>query len=262
MLDTLLLMRLVLAFVVGAVWVSVVTVVADRKGSSYAILGGLPSTAAFSLLFIAVNQSPQVAVDATVAFPLAFSVTNAFLLFYAYFSQRGFRVGLSVSLLVWFCASIIIVVSGVTSYAFSLAVGSVVSVMTLYVFARKVKISKAGGTQVYSMGAIAGRGMGAGVLVAVAVLLSQVGGPILGGVAAAFPAVYASTMIILYRRRGVEFSRSAVKAMAISGILTVIPYSVAVHFLYPAVGVWVGTLLSYLFVVPLAVGAYFIAKGN
>lgn len=260
MLDTLLLTRLILAFAVGAIWVAVVTGLADRKGSAYAILGGLPSTATFSLLFIAVNQSPQTAVDATVAFPIAFSVTNAFLLFYAYFSQRGFKWGISLSMLIWFCASIAIVASGIADYALSLVASAVISVVTFALFAKKLKIKKAEGKTCYSHGEIACRGIGAGLLIAASVFLSQIGGPILGGVAAAFPAVYTSTLLIMHRDKGVEFSRQTARAMAYSGILTVIPYSVAVHFFYPAVGVWVGTVISYLLVVPLAVAAYYLIK--
>jgi len=260
MLDSLLLLRLVLAFIVGAVWVAAVTGLADRKGSAYAILGGLPSTATFSLLFITVNQSPQIAVDAPVAFPVAFSVTNAFLLFYAYLSQRGFKLGISISLLIWFCASIAIVASGITDYALSLTVSAAISILTFGLFAKKVKIKKTEGKNCYSHGAIALRGVGAGLLIAASVFLSQIGGPILGGVAAAFPAVYTSTLLIMRRDKGVEFSRQTAKAMAYSGILTVIPYSVAVHYLYPAVGVWVGTVFSYLLVVPLAVAAYHLIK--
>jgi len=260
MLDILLLLRLVLAFAVGAVWVAAVTGLADHKGSAYAILGGLPSTATFSLLFIAVNQSPQTAVDATVAFPVAFSVTNAFLLFYAYLSQWGFKRGISISLLIWFCASTAIVVSGIADYTLSLAASAAISILTFGLFAKKLKIKKAEGKNGYSHGEIALRGIGAGLLIALSVFLSQIGGPILGGVAAAFPAVYTSTLLIMHRDKGIEFSRQTAKAMAYSGILTVIPYSVAVHYLYPVVGVWVGTVLSYLLVVPLAVAAYYLIK--
>jgi len=123
-----------------------------------------------------------------------------------------------------------------------------------------LKIKKTEGKNCYSHGEIALRGVGAGLLIAASVFLSQIGGPILGGVAAAFPAVYTSTLLIMRRDKGVEFSRQTAKAMAYSGILTVIPYSVAVHYLYPAVGVWVGTVFSYLLVVPLAVAAYHLIK--
>ncbi len=260
MLDTLFLIRLILAFIVGAIWVSMVTAVADRRGSAYAILGGLPSTAAFSLLFIAINQSPQVAVDATVVFPIAFSMTNAFLIFYAYFTRRGFKWAISISLLIWFFASIVIVVSGITNYVISLVGSALISILIFYLFAKKLKIEQVGGRNVYPTRGILLRGVGAGALVATSVFLNQIGGPILGGVAAAFPAVYTSTMIILYCSRGLEFSKSTAQAMAYSGILTVIPYSIAVHYLYPALGIWVGTLSSYLLVAPLSVLSYYLLK--
>jgi hypothetical protein len=92
------------------------------------------------------------------------------------------------------------------------------------------------------------------------VLLSQIGGPILGGIAAAFPAVFTSTLIILNSSRGLEFSRAMTKPLAFSGILTIIPFCVAVRYLYPAIGIWFGTLFCYLLVVPLMVLSYRLAK--
>ena len=57
---------------------------AEKKGTTFGgVLGGFPSTAAFSL-FIGLNQSPEIAVDATVVF-LYFAVTNTFLLFSFFF---------------------------------------------------------------------------------------------------------------------------------------------------------------------------------
>ncbi len=260
MLDLLLLIRLFLAFAVGSIWVASITIITERKGTAYGILGGIPSTAAFSLLFIAINQSPAAAVEATVVLPLAFSISNAFLLLYAFTARKGFARGISVSLLVWFAVSALLVASGLSNYAFSLGVGAAISVLTFVMF-RKLKLASFGGNgKLYGKGEVALRGAVAGTLVAAAVLLSQIGGPILGGVAAAFPAVYTSTIIILHRSRGTEFSRSITKPLVYSGILTVIPYSVAVHYLYPAAGVWLGTLFSYLLVVPLAALSYYAVK--
>ena len=79
-----LLIHLILAFVVGSVWVVVITIIAEKKGSLVGgILGGLPSTSAFSFLFIGINQSAVAAVQATTVFPLVFSITSAYLFFYA-----------------------------------------------------------------------------------------------------------------------------------------------------------------------------------
>jgi glycopeptide antibiotics resistance protein len=89
------------------------------------------------------------------------------------------------------------------------------------------------------------------------VVLSQIDGPVLGGIAAAFPAVFTSTLIILNRSRGTEFSRAMTKPLVLCGILTIIPFSVAVRYLYPILGIWFGTLFSYVLIIPLAILSYY-----
>ena len=255
-------MHLILAFAVGSLWVTVITIIAEKKGSVLGgILGGLPSTSAFSFFFIGVNQSSAAAVQATTVFPLAFGITSAYLFFYAFFAQKGFGRGIFVSLLIWFAVSGLIVASGLRDFALSLTVGVAVSVLTYYCFTKKLKLQNLKGeTRVYRIREIVLRGVGAGSLVLVSVLLSQIGGPVLGGVAAAFPAVFTSTLIILNKSRGVEFSRAVTKPLVLSSILTVIPFSVAVRCLYPSLGIWLGTLISYALVVPLALLSYYMTQ--
>ena len=260
MLDSLLLIRLLLAFAVGSIWVAAITIITERKGTTWGILGGLPSTAAFSLFFIGINQSAAAAVEATVVLPLIFSVSNAFLLLYAVSARKGFVFGLCVSLLVWFAVSAVIVWFGFSDYAVSLVVGGVISVLTFLAFRRLKLPCFEGQGKLYGKKEILTRGAIAGTLVATSVLLSQIGGPILGGIAAAFPAVYTSTIIILKHSKGTEYSRSMTKPLAISGILTVIAYSIAVHFLYPIAGVYLGTPLAYVAVTPLAILSYYVVK--
>ncbi len=78
--------RLLLSFLVGSLWVVFTTVMAEKKGTTFGgVLGGFPSTAAFSFLFIGLNQSPEIAVDATIVFPLIFAVTNTFYFFSFFF---------------------------------------------------------------------------------------------------------------------------------------------------------------------------------
>lgn len=260
MLTLLLLFRLILAFAVGSIWVATVTVVTERKGIAWGILGGLPSTAAIALLFIGLNQSIEAAVNTSIVLPLIFSVSNGFLLFYAVLAKRGFVKGLGMSLFVWFAASAAIVISGINDYIVCLTFGGVISIIIFFMFTRLELPHFGSQGRLYGNREIAIRGLIAGILVAISVLLSQTSGPIIGGIAASFPAVYTSTILILKRSRGTDFSRSMTKSLGFSGILTVIPYSVAVHFLYPTVGVWLGTLLAYLVVLPLAFLAYIIVK--
>ena len=261
MIDSSVLLHLLLAFVVGSLWVTAITVISEKKGSVVGgILGGLPSTSAFSFFFIGINQSSAAAVQATTVFPLAFAVTSAYLFFFAFFAQKSFRKGIILSLTIWFAVSALIVASGLNDFAYALVLGVVISVLT-YFFFTKLKLQNfKGQKKLYRIHEIVLRGVGAGSLVALSVLLSQTSGPVLGGIAAAFPAVFTSTLIILYRSKGTEFSRAMTKPLVFSGILTIIPFSVAVRYLFPGLGVLAGTLFSYLLVVPLAFLSYYAVK--
>src|SRR2546428_10728940 len=96
------LLRVGLAALIGGVWVSFATATASLRGTRFGgTIGGLPSISGFSFLFIGLNQSPQVAADATRAFPLALSFTILFLVLYAHLVPRGQGVALSISILVW-----------------------------------------------------------------------------------------------------------------------------------------------------------------
>lgn len=260
--SNVLLLHMILAFAVGSLWVTLITVIAEKKGSIIGgLLGGLPSTSAFSFFFIGINQSPAAAVEATTVFPLAFSITVAYLFLYAFFAAKGFIRGVSISLFIWFAVSGLIVIFGIKDFAFCLISGIAISLLMYLGFAKKLSLPNLQGQEKnYVLGEIVFRGVGAGALVLVAVVLSAFGGPLLGGIAAAFPAVFTSTIVILHRSEGTEFSRAVTKPLVLSGILTIIPFCIAVRFLYPLLGVLLGTIVSYLLVVPLAILSFFLAK--
>jgi len=262
MVSEIFLLHLLLAFAVGSLWVTAITIVAEKRGSVLGgILGGLPSTSAFSFFFIGINQSSASAVQATTVFPLAFGITSAYLFFFAFFAQKGFRQGISVSLLIWFALSGLIVTSGLKDFTVSLVGGIAISLLTYYFFTKKLKLQNLKGEKrLYRIRDVILRGVGAGSLVLISVLLSQIAGPVLGGIAAAFPAVFTSTLVILNRSRGTEFSRAVTKPLVLSGILTIIPFSIAVRYLYPSLGIWLGTTASYALVIPLAVLSYHMAQ--
>jgi uncharacterized membrane protein (GlpM family) len=164
-------------------------------------------------------------------------------------------------LFIWFAISIVIVTLGIRNFAISLVAGTVISILTYFGFAKVLRLRNLEGEQkLYRMRDILLRGVGAGSLVLLSVLLSQLGGSVLGGIAAAFPAVFTLSLIILNRSRGTEFSRAITKPLAICGILTIIPYCGVVRFLYPSIGVWFGTLVSYFLVSPFAFLAYRLSK--
>ena len=50
------------------------------------------------------------------------------------------------------------------------------------------------------------------------------------------------------------------KPLVFSDILTIIPFCVAVRYLFPVLGVLAGTLVSYVLVVPLVFLSYYAVK--
>jgi uncharacterized membrane protein (GlpM family) len=258
MISDSLLLHLVLAFAIGSLWVPLITVIAERAGSTVGgIVGGLPSTSAFSFIFIGINQSSQTTVQATTVFPLAFSFTCAFLLFYAFFAKKGFRVGFSISILIWFTLCSLIFVFNLKNFTLSLVGGVLVSAATYYIFAQRLNLKNLTGEKMHHTTLqLLGRGVLAGSFVLLAVIASQIGGSVLGGIFSAFPAVFTSTLYIVNKSRGTDFSRSVTKPLAVSSIFTVIPYSIAVRYLYPSLGIWIGTVISYTVIIPLDFLAY------
>lgn len=86
-----------------------------------------------------------------------------------------------------------------------------------------------------------------GIIVALAVFLSRIGGPVFGGIFSAFPAVFISVLVVNYRSRGMEFSRAMTKPLLVTGMISIFMYGLGVRYFYPSLGLWWGTLAAYLF---------------
>lgn len=246
-------LHLVFAFASGWLVVAAVTTVADAKGTGRAgFLGGVPSTGAVSLLFIGWSQSQSAAVQATAVFPLAFSVTFAFLLFYSIPGRAAFGPRMAAAILLWFVLAAVVALSGFDSFP-STAVVAVLVSSGVFLAHRRLRIgdvrpARAG----FDLERTVWRGALGGCVVTAVVVLSEAAGPLVGGAFAAAPAVWTSSLYVTSRAHGVQFSRSLTNSFMVTGILTVIPYGVAARLLFPVVGIWWGTLLSYVAMSPAA----------
>jgi len=252
----LLILHLILALTVGGAWVSFATLIAERYGSALGgLVGGFPAISIVSFLFIGLNQGPETASQATIVFPLALSFTMSFLLVYAVLSKRGFRVAFPAGLLVWACLSVLTAILNLRNLFFS--VGVFLSVASFCFYMLKMKLPHVGGAEIaYSLRQVAFRAIVGGGIIALAVLSSQLGGPELGGIASSFPAIFSLTLFFATRARGMELSRALTKPLLISAGLTAFPYSLLVGYLYPILGVGIGTIVGLSCIVPLAALAH------
>src|SRR2546430_9502158 len=246
--DSLFLFKLVVTFLVGSLWLTGTTILAERFGSKIGgVIAGMPSTIVIALFFIGWTQTPVAASQATVIVPLIMGIDAIFIITYASLVRRSFPLALLSSLFVWVCFSFALVLIHFNNFSLSL-IGFLGLLLFSYVvmeYVLRVK-SLAGRNTPLSFSNVLMRGLVSGVIITLAVAFAKLGGPLLGGVFASFPAVFLSTMILTYFAQGRVFSVSVMKTLMLSGTLNTTVYASAVRLLYPLLGLIGGTISSFL----------------
>ena len=255
--SDLFLLRLLASFAAGFVIVALVTTLADLLGEGPAgFLGGIPSAGPVSLLFIGLTQSTSAAVQAVSLFPIGFSSTFAFLLFYAIPQRMRPAPRLAMALGLWLPISAVVAEWGPRDFTLSVVGGFAVALVVLFL-RRRISTQKVDNLPTRpSMVLAVLRGVLGGSVVVSVVILSEIAGPQVGGVFSAAPAIWSSSLLVTSRAKGVEFARSLTLSFMQTSIFTVIPYGIAASFFFPAYGIWLGTLLSFVAIGPLAYVAW------
>jgi hypothetical protein len=246
--DSLFLFKLVVSFLVGSLWITGATMLAERFGSKIGgVIAGMPSTIVIALFFIGWTQTPVAASQATVIVPLIMGINALFIITYVSLVRRSFPLALLASLFVWLCLSFALVLIHFNNFSLSL-IGFLGLLLVSYVvmeYVLRVK-SLAGRNTPFSFSNVLMRGLVSGVIITLAVAFAKLGGPLLGGVFASFPAVFLSTMILTYFAQGRVFSVSVMKTLMLSGTINTTVYASAVRYLYPLFGLIGGTISSFL----------------
>src|SRR6266567_2933697 len=242
--DNTLLLHVLSAFLVGGIGVASATYAAKTYSSGIGgLIGGLPTISSISFFFIGLNQSLDSAYQATTAFPLGMSFTFLFLLIYATLSERGFKVAMGTALLAWFTLSSVEGYIRVRILSVSIIAVTVMFIVSMYVYRDRLMLLSASGARSRFSGLqFLEYSLLGGAVVAAAVYLSQVLGTTAGGIAAAVPAIFSMTLTFTYLSEGgMTLSRSVAKPLMITAYSVAFPYSILVGWLYPSVGLYVGT---------------------
>ncbi len=244
--DTTFWIKLSLSFFVGGIWISAVTIAAERLGSRIGgVIGGFPSTALLTLLFIGITQSPDAASEATTIMPVSQGFNGIFIIVYLLLADRGLAPAIGSAVLVWFTLVSFLLVSGFYNFGISL-LGWAILIISCYLFVDKcLQINVHGKIEIhYTPRQVLMRALFGGSVIAFAVFLGKFGGPKFGGVFATFPAIFFSTLVITHITGGPDFSRAVAKVLMVSGVLNVALYATAVRFFYPWCGLVLGTLCA------------------
>jgi len=178
---------------------------------------------------------------------------------YGSLSKRGFRSDLHAGLSVWAILSAITALLNLRNLFLSIGIFLTAASFYFYMLKMKMKLPHVAGAEItYSLREAAFRAVVGGGIIALAVLLSQLGGPELGGIASSFPAIFSLALFFTYRTRGMALSQALTKSLLISASLTAFPYSLLVGYLYPILGVGIGTAVGLSCIVPLAALAHFL----
>jgi len=240
-------LRIALAFVVAGLWISLATLAGERLGTRLGgLIANLPSNILVSLLFMSVTRGPSYAAQTALSIPVGMAVDTLFLLALIAFLPRGLASALAAGLVVWVAAAALAAFLPpiLPPWSILLYVLVCVACFALAEFGFKVRsVPKKAGP--FKPAAILVRALFAGTIVAGAVAAAQFSPPYLTGIVSVFPAVLLSTMTILTRAQGSDFARATGKVLIVSSS-NIIVYGLAVSLLFPLLGPWWGTLLSFV----------------
>lgn len=260
--DSLFLIKLALSFVVGGAWIAGTTVLAEVKGTKIGgMITGLPSTIVVALFFIAWTQPMDVLVESTTVTPIVQGVNYLFILAYVWLIRRmSFWPAYIGSLAVWFVLSLSLVGLDFNDFGLGLILYVTIWAFSIWMLEHPLKVRTVKAKKVhYTPLMLLSRGVYSGLIIAFAVLMTQFGGALLGGVFAMFPAVFTSTLLITHFLHGSGFS-SAVLKTAIMGSITVVMYVVLVRYSYPMYGIYVGTLISVVISFASSAAIYYLIR--
>lgn len=237
--------KLILSFIVGGAYAIIATIAADKFGSKIGgLIGGLPSTVLFGLLFIAWTQNTHAAVDAMVLIPAVIGVACFFMITYILFAKRNIWLALFFAYVIWFILSfLLLTIPHITFFVSNIIF--VISFAVTYLFATRIyKItSSKGKAVVYTPKLLLFRGFLTGFAVALSVFLAKIGGPVIGGIFTTFPTLFPSILLLAYFSHGANFTLGVAKSSLFGWISTTI-FVIVARYTFLPLGIFAGTLVS------------------
>lgn len=260
--DNTTLFKILLSFITGGFFTTITLYGAEKYGPRVGgILAGLPSTTAVGLFFIGFVQSPLEASIAATVMPASVAGSLIFVVAYVVLCPRfGYKLSLLISSVVWLAISLPLAYYNFDDIYIATLLFVFVWIATVLYFNKIDRKTSMPKKVSYTLMQVLTRAAFAGSVIALAVLVSSVLGPLWGGALAAFPAMFLTTFVILCRRYGCAYSTAFARNTPL-GLLGVVPYLWGVHYFYPAYGLIYGTLLAYA-VSFVATGVVYVAAKN
>jgi hypothetical protein len=94
------------------------------------------------------------------------------------------------------------------------------------------------------------RGLAAAIAIGTALILAQIGQPLVAGLASAFPAIFLTSMVALWLSQGITVPQGAAAPMMLGGA-SVAVYSLIVMWSIPSYGIILGSIIAWILSVGL-----------
>ncbi len=240
--------RWVLSIIVGGSWVTATTIIAERIGPKLGgLIGGMPSTALVSFLFIALTQSAQAAVAATTVVPMSVGFYCFFFLTYLLLARQGFVKALAISLAVWLVFATLSILINIQSIEASIIIWLILIISSIWYALTQIHLKPVSTVRMqYTPHILLARAALSGIIISMSVLMAKLAGPVWGGVLSTFPALTVSTLLITQKTGGLEFTQHLMKNILISTTINLGIFAILVRVSFAAVGPWFGTLIAYI----------------
>jgi hypothetical protein len=239
--------RIIISFFVAGAWIAGTTLIGERLGARKAgLISNLPSNILISLLFVALTKGPEYASDATAGVPTGMLIDTIFLVVFIFVLKYGIIQALTASLATWaVSAAIVLKVLPPMNFIGS-TIAYVIVAVALFIAVRAAlpRVAPNKKPTTFSWKIVGIRAFFAGTVVAGAVTIAQFAPPYMTGIFATFPAALTSSLVILALSQGVAFTQATGKILIISSTNLVV-YVIFAGILFPLVGPWLGTLVSF-----------------
>ena len=245
--ENVLILKVVISFFAAGIWIGGATLLAERLGSKKGgLISNLPSTILIALIFVALVNDTHFAAEATYAVPMGMLIDTLFLFIFIILLNTGLIKTIILSILTWFVLAFTAQQIHSSSLPLNILFYLLVAIVTFFILEYKFDIPpKEKSRKKFTLSSILMRAGLAGSVVAGTTFISTFAGTYWVGLFSTFPAVMLSTMVILTLNQSPEFARAVGKIMILSST-NIIIYALGVNLTYPALGIAMGTIVSFL----------------
>lgn len=242
--------RYVLYFLTGSGLIAGITLIAERNSPRLAgILMALPTITFISLLIMALEYGAEFASKAAVWNPVGIVADVIFLGMFAFgtrisHGKGGLITALALAFSGYFISIFLLRWLPISSGFQALAM-LWIACIAAYISFRKLAALNFDRRDFTGWLGLLLRGVFGGIVVSGIIFLGDIAGPLWGGIFSSFPGTMTPVLILLYLSHGIEMTDSVIRDSPV-GLAGTGLYSCTVWLLYPAGGVFLGTLGAFL----------------